>query len=561
MIWVRYILLGLAILVFSGTQAQTGVSGSSTMPVDTAHFYMKHSFDVLKYRLSADLYHCYQEPYSTSFPATEVITFKVDSALNSIRLNAINTSILIDTVGLAGFSFSHANDTLTIRLDRTYQLGEEVNVRILYQHKNVIDHAYYSNEGFVFTDNPPEGARKWIPCWDRPSDKALFELTAKVPLKVRLGSNGSLADSVIDGDTIYYHWISRDPIATYSMTMTSKMDFALDIIYWHNLTHPSDSIPVRFYFQQGQNLDSIEAVIGTMTDFFSNLFGEYPFEKIGFATLNSDFPWGGMENQTMINLTTKGWREGLICHEFSHSWFGDLITCGTWADIWLNESFATFCESLWLGHKGGNASYRNHLEHQADYYLSTNPGLSLYNPSWAIHTPDMGKLYNTPVVYDKGACVLHQLRYVMGDSAFFHLLKAYATDSNLMFKNAVTKDFIAKANKISGTDLGWFFDEWLFHPNHPFYLNSYEIGEPLAEKWKLKLLLYQYQTNTVFYKMPVELRVVFADSTDTVIRVMNDRNHQLFEFNFSKKPAYLVFDPFRNILLKLAVTEKAIRKE
>ena len=123
-----------------------------------------------------------------------------------------------------------------------------------------------------------------------------------------------------------------------------------------------------------------------------------------------------------------------------------------------------------------------------------------------------------------------------------------------MFKNAVTSDFIAKANEISGTDLGWFFDEWLSQPNHPIYSNSYEIQDLGAGKWNLQLLLSQTQTNTVFFKMPVQVRVVFTDSTDTVIRIMHDTNHQFFEFVFSKQPAYLVFDPYRNILLKKATT-------
>ena len=93
---IRYILLGLAVLAFAVSQAQNGDAGSSMKPVDTAHFYMNHSYDVLKYRLYVDLYHCYPNPFSTAFPATEVITFKVDSALNSIRLNAVNTSLQID---------------------------------------------------------------------------------------------------------------------------------------------------------------------------------------------------------------------------------------------------------------------------------------------------------------------------------------------------------------------------------------------------------------------------------------------------------------------------------
>ncbi len=555
---IRYILLELAVLAFAGIQAQNNGTGSSMKPVDTAHFYMKHSYDVLKYRLNVDLYHCYPNPFSTAFPATEVITFKVDSALNSIRLNAVNTSIEVDSVWGAASSFIHNSDTLTIMLGHIYQPGDEVSISIAYHHKNVADHAVYSNGGFVFTDTPPEGARKWFPCWDRPSDKALLDLTAKVPLNVKLGSNGSLADSLIQGDTIYYHWISRDPVATYLMTMTSKTDFAMDIIYWHKLYHPADSIPARFYFQSWQIPDSIEAAIGTMTDFYSSLFGEYPFEKIGFATLNGLFPWGGMENQTMINLTTNGWQEGLVSHEFSHQWFGDLITCGTWADIWLNESFGTYCESLWLGHKSGNLAYKNHLDSQANYYLANNPGFAIYNPSWAIHTPAVNQLYNSAVVYDKGACVLHQLRYVIGDSAFFQLLKAYATDTNFMFKNAVTPDFIAKANEISGTDLGWFFDEWLSQPNHPIYSNSYEIQDIGAGEWNLQLLLSQTQTNAVFFKMPIQVRVVFTDSTDTVLRVMHDTNHQFFEFVFSKEPAYPVFDPYRNILLKKATTTLGI---
>jgi aminopeptidase N len=546
-------------IAFAESYAQIIGAKSPQQHMDTAHYYMTHSYDVLKYSISVNLYHCYFKPFTTDFPATEIITFKVDSALNFIRLNATNTSIRVDSVGLAGVSFTHANDTLVIRLDQNYQPGQEVNVKIIYRHKNVQDHAFYADDGFVFTDTPPEGSRKWFPCWDRPSDKALFDLIAKVPLNVKLASNGSLKDSLITGDTIYYHWASRDPIATYLITITSKIDFSLNIIYWHKVNHIADSIPVRFYFQASQNPDTIEDIIRPMINYFSLLFGEYPFEKIGFATLNGSFPWGGMENQTMINLAIKGWQEGLISHEFSHQWFGDLITCGTWADIWLNESFATYCESLWLGHLGGDLIYRTHLERRANNYLANNPGFAIYNPSWAIRTPDVNMLYNAMVEYDKGACVLHQLRYVIGDLSFFHLIKAYTTDTNFMFKNAVTKDFIDKTNEICGSDFNWFFDEWIYHPNHPLYLNSYEITNLDNGKWGLRLLLSQYQTNTVFFKMPVQIEVVFADSSKIVMRVINDMNNQLYDFIFAKKPVYIIFDPFHNILLKKAIISYGIK--
>jgi aminopeptidase N len=554
----RYFFLVWVVLAFTAVHSQNRPARTSGKLVDTAHYYMKHSYDVLKYQLSVDLFPCYQDPYTKAFPASEVISFRVDSALNQIVLDAVNTSLLVESVGLAGISFRHASDKLTIRLNRMYQPGEIVRVKIVYFHKDVEDHAVYCSGGSLFTDNPPEGARKWLPCWDRPSDKALFELTAKVPRDVRLGSNGSLSDSLVSGDSLTYHWVSRDPMATYLMTMTSMKGFLLDIVYIHKLNHKDVLIPARFYYQFGQDPDTIEGLIGPMTNFFSGLFCEYPFEKIGFATQSDAFPWGGMENQTMINMTKNGWKEGLICHEFAHSWFGDLITCGTWADIWLNESFATYCETLWMEHQAGNTGYRILLTKKADYYLSTNPGFALYNPSWAIRTPDLNKLYNSPVIYNKGACILHQLRYVMGDSAFFRLLKSYATDTNFRFKNAVTADFIKKANEISGTDLGWFFNEWLSHPNHPLYSNKYEIIPAGPGKWSLKVLVSQYQTNTLFYKMPIQLRVVFDDSTDTVMQVNNNLNDQLFSFVFSKKPVSLVFDPYRNILLKMAVTEKGV---
>ncbi|MEI8226581.1 MAG: M1 family aminopeptidase, partial [Bacteroidota bacterium] len=319
-----------------------------SLPADTAHYYMKHSYDVQKYQIDMDIYASFTAPYPKSFSAKEVITFKVDSALNSIKLNAVNSSLQIDSVRMAGISFTHSSDTLGIILNRTYQPGETVNVRICYQHKNVSDNAFYASNGYVFTDFPPEGARKVFPCWDRPSDKALTDIIVKVPLSVRLGSTGHLADSTIIADTIYYNWVSVDPVSTYLVTITSKVGFLINNTWWKHLDDPNDSIPVLFYYKSGEVLVTANNLIKPLTDFFSEKFGEYPFKKIGFATLNSAFPWGGMENQTMVNLQPGGYtQEDLIAHEHSHQWFGDLITCGTWADIWLNEGFGTYCQKLW----------------------------------------------------------------------------------------------------------------------------------------------------------------------------------------------------------------------
>ncbi|MCX6250771.1 MAG: M1 family metallopeptidase [Bacteroidetes bacterium] len=544
-----------ALLIFFGS-AFNSLAGS--ISIDTSHFYMRHSFDVLKYKLNIDLYDCYTSPYHKAYSAIESITLKIDSLSNTIKLNAVNSSIVIDSVrGVCKF-FTHSEDTLRIRLNRDFQPGEIVNIRIHYRHKEVVDHAFYSGYGCVFFDFPPEGARKCFPCWDRPSDKAMWELTAKVPLEVRLGSNGILSDSLISGDSLYYHWISSEPVATYLMTISSNNKYNLDVLYCHNPLHSGDSTQARFYYNKGEKPYEIERVICPMNTFFSSKFGEYPFRKIGFATMNELFKWGGMENQSMINLQPNAWMEGLISHEFAHQWFGDLITCGTWADVWLNESFGTYCESLWLENTGGFNAYKQHLDTQANSYLKENPGVPVYNPDWAIHTPTAEQLYNVPIVYYKGACVLHQLRYILGDSMFFIVLKSYTGDTNYRYKNAVTEDFIAKVTQVSGKDYFWFFDEWIYHIDHPVYQNKYKIEKQDDMRWKVKLNVVQVQKKTVVFKMPLEIKVQFIDERDTLVKVNNMFKNQLFEFEFSKQPLRILFDPYRNILLKEALTIEGI---
>ena len=537
--------------------AAIAVHASALMPqpADTAHFYTRHSYDVLKYRLDIDLYQCYLNPYPKSFSAQEVVTFRIDSALNSIKLNAVNTSLIIDSVGMAAGSFTHVNDTLIVNLKRTWQQGEVADVMIWYRHRNVNDKGFYASYGTVFTDSPPEGARKWLPCWDRPSDKATWELNARVPLSVRLASTGMLADSSIIADTISYHWKTNIPVSTYLITITSKTGFLVHTRYWHKMNAPADSIPVLSFYKPGENLSVMDSTIGPATTYYSGLFGEYPFEKIGFATLNSQFSWGGMENQTMVNLMPGGYNDAnIIVHEHAHQWFGDLITCGTWADVWLNEGFATYCQNLWVEHKSGSSAYRAGMNALAGYYLASNPGWPLYHAAWAIHTPDANTLYNQAITYNKGACVLFQLRYVLGDPLFFRVMHEYTTDPGLMFKNAVTHDFAEKVNQVSGQDMNWFFNEWVYAPNHPVYQNTFETDSLGMNSWKVTLIINQVQTNTVFFKMPVEILVGFGDGTDSLIRIMNDSNGQSFGFVFPKKPVSLTFDPNHNILLKQAST-------
>lgn len=520
-----------------------------------------HSFNVLEYKLNIDIYNCFITPFPKSFTGTNQMTFRVDSVINSIKLNANNTSLGIDTIkiGATVLTFTHVSNIVTINLDRTYNPGETVVMNIAYHHNNVTDNSFYVSNGMVFTDFPPEGARGFFPCWDKPGDKATWNFTARVPTTVLLGSNGRLADSTVNGGAIFYNWISRDPISTYLMTMIGKVNYNLDVIWWKKISNPNDSTPIRFYWNTGEGgLANIKSKMPAMMTRFSQMFGEHPFEKNGFATANGLFQWAGMENQTLTILAANGWNENTVAHEFGHQWFGDLVSPGTWADVWLNEGFATYCEALWKESTTGYTAYKTSINGNASGYFSGNPGWPIYNPSWAVTTPNLNTLYNTAITYDKGSCVLHMLRYVLQDtSVFFNCLRSYATDTaNFKFKNAITADFVARVNQVSGQDLNWFFDQWVYQPNHPVYANKYWFTNNGGSNWTVNFTAKQTQSapSPAFFKMPMEIKITFVGGTDTTIRIMNDVNNQQFTFNFNKQPNGFEFDPGRNIVLKAGTT-------
>jgi len=479
-----------------------------------------------------------------------VVQFKADSMLNVITLNATNSSLIIDSVRLAGTAFSHTGDKLTINLRKTLFPGEVAEVKIYYRHQNVSDGAFYASGGMVFTDCEPEGARNWFPCWDKPADKALLDLTARVPSTVKFGSNGKLMDSTFVADTLVYHWVSIHNIATYLVVMTSKINYNLDIVYWHKPANPSDSVPIRFYYNSGENPSAAKAFIGPMTTWYSEHFCEHPFQKNGFAALNNQFVWGGMENQTLTSICPGCWSEWLLAHEYAHQWFGDLVTCATWADIWLNEGFATWSENFWWEHNGGYAAYKSNIDNEAANYLGGNPGWAISVPSWAIVTPSAGVLFNYSITYAKGACALHMLRYTLGDSLFFATLHAYCADTSLRFKSASVSDFNVITNNVTGQDYNWFFSQWIYNANHPVYQNQYYFENLGSGNWDVHFLVRQIQTNAPFFKMPVVINVHFSDNSDTLIRVMNDKNYQEYLRTFAKQPVSFAFDPGNEIVLK-----------
>lgn len=513
-----------------------------------------HSFDVQKYTLSVDFLDNFEPPYTQTFNGQVVVDLLVDSVLNQITLNADQTSLLVSGVSGGGVSFNQENDLLIIQLDRTYQPGEAVSVTVDYAHLEVEDQAFFVSNGYLFTDNEPQGARKWFPCYDSPADKASFELFALVPDDVLLGSNGTLVDSVLAGGTMEYHWLSEIPVATYLMVITAKKGYQKSTIYW---TRPGDNAQIPFVYYYADDVPHVTDMykVKDMAYYFSNSYGLYPFTKSGFATVNDEFNWGGMENQTLTTLCYDCWDEGLMVHEFAHQWFGDMISPGTWADLWLNEGFATWSEAYWMEKGSFYNDYKGRILNYAATYKNMNPGWPIYNAWWNTNLPSNGVMFDYAITYAKSACIVHQLRYLLGDEVFFEAIKAYAEDTvNFKFKSAVTYDFVEKISEVANRDMHWYFDAWLEQPNHPVYYNEYSFEEKPDGGWQVHFTTSQVQGDDTFFPMDIEIQVFYFDLTDTLFRVHNTVNSEHFVFDLPVEPGALFFDVNNDIVLKEATT-------
>ncbi len=504
------------------------------------------SFNILNYSLELNLFNNFISPYPHSFDGTEEITLKVLRDINQIVLNASSNSLSIKTVIGNKISFKHQNDSLIITTNKIFKKGSKITFRILYHHKDIIDEAFFVKSGMLFTMNAPEGARNWFPCFDHPSDKATFSIKAKTPKNVLLASNGLLKNFIQTADTIFYHWQSKFPIATYLINITAKVNYKLDFGKWRD-------IPIRYYWNDGENqnhLKEIESIVPKMLDIYSKLFGNFAFEKVGFATLNDQFIFGGMENQTIISLCPDCWDENVIAHELAHEWFGNLISPKAWSDIWLNEGFATYIEGLWYEKTLGEIAYQNYIQRNAERYFSSDKFFPIYNPIWAKRTPSIDTLYNGSIIYSKAAVVLHTLRKVIGDSLFFKVMYSYATDPKLKYGNASTKDFIDHVNKVTGENYDWFFNEWLTYPKHPIFNVYYSTKKTSTEKWQIDFKITQVNLNDFIFKMPIEMVIMFNDGTTDTKMIYNDVQNQVFSFTFPQKPNGIFFDNSNRIPLK-----------
>jgi aminopeptidase N len=504
----------------------------------------QEEFDVTYYRL--DLILTVAPNYLNG--SVQMVAKVLSDNLSAITLDLMR-AMTVDSVTVAGnrVGFSQQPATLNVTLNRPYAKNEMLTVKVFYRGVpgssgfGSFVFAANGNSPWVWTLSEPYGAKDWWPCKDHPSDKAdSVDISVTCDSRFKVGSEGKLVAVVgnVNG-TKTHRWQHRYPIATYLVSI-AVAEYA-ESSGWFK--YGADSMVVLNYAIPGSD-SAAKASLPQIVDnlrIYSDLFGLYPFFKEKYG--HSQFGWGGgMEHQTMTSLVN--FSESLIAHEMAHQWFGDMITCRTWPNIWLNEGFASYCEALYFEKKAGTAGYRSVIN--ADMAGGRNAVGSIY----VRDTSSVGKLFDGNLVYSKGSSTLHMLRHVIGDSAFFKSMRQYANDPRFRFGTATTEGFQSVCEAVSGRDLSYFFNEWIYGENCPSYV--YEWGflrNGNTTTARVTVRQTTETTNPTFFTMPLDLKFT-GDGMDTTIVVMNNAQNQTFVFTLPKDPTALQLDPGNWILKK-----------
>ncbi len=465
-------------------------------------------------------------------PADSVLLYQLALRIDSVSVDGVQRP----------FSEDDTAERFTVRLGSVRPAGDTVRLDIAYRRIPGIPRPsdrlgyYYFHDtipglpaNLGYTMSEPSDARCWMPCYDEPWEKSTSEISVTVPAGYAAASNGKLLGIVDNGDgTVTWRWKEGHQIATYLMCATVSKFAETSRTFGRA---PGDSVPVG-YFAWPRDTAAVGAFIPTVMQMIANqgkLFGPYPWDKYDMASV-TPFQYGGMEHQTMTTINEAlQTDQDVVVHELTHQWWGDLVTCGTWPDIWLNEGFATYGEALWHESLGGPAALRTFMQSQLGFNLGSWAG--------AVYDPEGQGLYLfDELVYTKAAWALHGLRGAIGDSAFFRSLRAWRRLYSE--QSAVTADFQAAVESVTGGDMSWFFNEWIYGPGWPVYAASFVWGDAT-----LTLRIAQQQDpGWPVYTMPLQVRV-FTETGDTTLTVSDSLRTQDFSIAFPVKPDSIALDP------------------
>lgn len=403
------------------------------------------------------------DPAETVISGTVTVTLAARQDLEQIVLDAAEMTINTVRTDDGEPPWFKSDDELVI--EAPLAEGEVVDVAVAYEDAPSsdrgafgLDAGWFATEGGSYVLNEPDALRSWMPAHDHPSDKATWRFEITVPEGLTGVANGELVEERPGEGTTTWIWLEDEPMSTYLVQLLTG-DYAVvdggaaGSVPLVNVALTGDVERMQPYFD----------LTDDQMSFFEQLFGPYPLARYGLA-FSESFAGLAMETQGRSLFSRDDFPGGepdhlqhlFLSHELAHQWFGNAVSPAGWDDLWLNESFATYGEWLWMDHAGFTD-----LERDAQDALQIRNEISAESTG----APSVDNLFGFER-YGGGAVVLHALRNELGDDElFFGLLQRWVTEN--VGTSRSTEDFIALAEDVAGRALGAFFDDWLFATTLP----------------------------------------------------------------------------------------------
>jgi aminopeptidase N len=482
--------------------------------------------------------------------------------LNSSELSIDSVTLEHLNGASTALKYSPQDPRLWIRLDREYGPASTLRLRIIY-HGFPHTGLFFVNPNSqyprllpeVFSQGETEFNHYWFPCWDYPNDMARSETITTVPEGQTVVSNGKLIKVTRSSGLVTYDWVENVPHSSYLISIA--------VGPWRKFSDEYEGKPVDYYVSPSVNEATARRSFRLTPDmlaFFSRATAvDYPYEQYAQDTVEN-YIFGGQENVSATTLTDATLHDeraeqdypstDLVSHEMGQHWFGDYVQARDWANIWLNEGFATYMEALYTQFREGNDAYRfaiyqdRLMEQQEDRESYRRPLVDRH------YSDPMDMIDRT--THEKGADVLDMLRYVVDGSdttthpasqkeILFQALHNYLASNHT--QSVDTHDLIRAVRETTGTEVGWFFDEWVYMAGHPDYRVKASYDSTKRIENVIVTQTQQVDSETPVFKMPIELAFFGKNGEKKKIQVWDDLRQQKFDIELSFEPEWVDFDP------------------
>jgi len=520
-------------------------------------------FDVQSYVIRASFDRSKKEVFGDT-----TVAFKPTKPdFRSIELDAVGlnfSSVKLDPSGQA-LQYRTTPTKVIVTLDKSYQPADTVAIRFVYTTMNPKKGVYFrdaerasngqeEHSSQIWSQGEAEEARYWFPGFDFPSDKALTEeyITAGADETV-IGNGEFLGKTTNDNGNVTWHYKMPVPHSTYLVSFVIGKYSRIDDKY--------KDVPLGYYVYPGIEPIGKKAFGDTpdMIRVYEQLTGvPFPYNKYD-QTIVAQFQFGGMENITattmndseimMAAMGENGITLDLVSHELAHSWFGDMVTCRNWAELWLNEGFATYMEAAYREQRMGRDDYMSKIREDAADFLIDESINKRRHPLFDLNAKNVDGLFDDPnTTYQKGGAVLHQLREQVGTEAFWKGINIYLNAHR--FANAESTDLRKAMEQASGQDLGWWFDEWVYSGGAPS-LNVTQLWHPRTKTLTVTVTQVQKPdaiTPATFH-LPMDVKVT-TPSGERTEKMDITKRLQVFSYKLSDRPSKLEIDPGDKIPIK-----------